>query len=240
MSDASDVYSLGLLMVNALRGRPIDMDGTQVEVIEKRRSVPDISDIDPSLQPIINLMLQPNPADRDVSMLDISHWLAEGKLTSAPIRQMPTMPQAANLEVAPTAEVSGSGISAGRVDEDRGQTVKSDFADAGTSIGAAAVFPASEANAQGLGSVADSILPLSAPVQQTLADAPPKEVSSARVGSRSGLIAASLLLLLTAGGVAGGVVDGLFAATPSGKDPGGRCAGFDAVRKDRGKSASKD
>ena len=49
----SDIYSFGLVLAEALRGRPIDMNGTQVEVIEKRRSVPDLSDIDPSMRPLL-------------------------------------------------------------------------------------------------------------------------------------------------------------------------------------------
>ena len=36
----SDIYSFGLVLAEALRGRPIDMSGTQVEIIEKRRSSP--------------------------------------------------------------------------------------------------------------------------------------------------------------------------------------------------------
>ncbi|MBT9373087.1 serine/threonine-protein kinase [Rhizobium sp. CSW-27] len=76
VTEVSDVYSLGLLTVNALRGRPIDMSGTQFQVIEKRRSVPDLSDIDMEIRPILELMLQPDPANRTVTMADIAEWLA--------------------------------------------------------------------------------------------------------------------------------------------------------------------
>jgi serine/threonine protein kinase len=76
VTDVSDVYSLGLLTVNALRGRPIDMSGTQFQVIEKRRSVPDLSDVDMEIRPILELMLQPDPANRTVTMADIADWLA--------------------------------------------------------------------------------------------------------------------------------------------------------------------
>lgn len=223
VTDASDVYSLGLLMVNALRGRPIDMDGTQVEVIEKRRSVPDISDLDPSLQPIINLMLQPNPADRDVSMLDISHWLSEGKLMSVPMRQMPTMPPAANLEVQPTAADPERGLTAGDADEGKDQAVEdqaveSHSAHAPTSVVAGEVFPSGGAGAQQVTSIADSILPLSAPLQQTPAEPPPKEALRGRGGrGRSALIASSVLLFLMAGGVAGGWLTGYLPPHPAPK-----------------------
>ena len=44
-SEQSDIYSLGLVLAAALRGKPFDMSGSQYEVIEKRRTVPDLSDI---------------------------------------------------------------------------------------------------------------------------------------------------------------------------------------------------
>jgi len=92
ISEATDLYSFGLVMVNALRGKPIDMNGTQVEIIEKRRSVPDLSDIDESMRPIIELMLQPNPADRKVSMADIAEWFTQRRERSSPPRPIPTAP----------------------------------------------------------------------------------------------------------------------------------------------------
>ena len=46
----SDIYSLGLVIAASLRGQPIDMGGSHVEVIEKRTKVPDLSDIDESAQ----------------------------------------------------------------------------------------------------------------------------------------------------------------------------------------------
>lgn len=70
----SDIYSLGLVAVEALTGRPLDMSGSQVEVIEKRRQVPDLGAVDPRLRPLIARMLQPNPADRPASMAEIAGW----------------------------------------------------------------------------------------------------------------------------------------------------------------------
>ena len=60
----SDIYSLGLVMAASLRGKPLDMGGSHVDVIEKRTKVPDLSDIDETLRPVIEAMLQPNPDDR--------------------------------------------------------------------------------------------------------------------------------------------------------------------------------
>src|SRR5215204_6817288 len=49
---ASDIYSLGLVLVEALTGEPLNMGGSQLEVIDKRRKVPDLSSIDPRFQPL--------------------------------------------------------------------------------------------------------------------------------------------------------------------------------------------
>lgn len=70
----SDIYSLGLVLACALRGRPIDMAGSQAEVLEKRRQVPDLSDIDPVLRPLLRAMLQPDPKDRPASMAEVAAW----------------------------------------------------------------------------------------------------------------------------------------------------------------------
>ena len=70
----SDIYSLGLVLIEALRGNPLDMGGSQVEVIDKRREVPNLAFIDPRIRPLIEHMLQPNPANRPDSMLAVAEW----------------------------------------------------------------------------------------------------------------------------------------------------------------------
>jgi predicted Ser/Thr protein kinase len=72
----SDIYSLGLVLAEALRGSPIDMNGTQVEIIEKRRKVPDLAGVDPSMRPLLSAMLAPLPADRPASMAAVAAWTA--------------------------------------------------------------------------------------------------------------------------------------------------------------------
>jgi serine/threonine-protein kinase len=64
----SDIYSLGLLLAECLSGKPIDMGGSQLDVIEKRRVVPDLTHIDARFRPLVSQMLQPDPADRPESM----------------------------------------------------------------------------------------------------------------------------------------------------------------------------
>lgn len=73
----SDIYSLGLVLAEALLNGPIDMGGNHVEVIDKRRIVPDLEGIDPRLRPLIARMLQPNPADRPASMAEVAAWTAD-------------------------------------------------------------------------------------------------------------------------------------------------------------------
>ena len=51
------------------------MGGTHVAVIEKRRSVPDLEGLDPSLLPLLRSMLAPDPADRPESAVAVANWL---------------------------------------------------------------------------------------------------------------------------------------------------------------------
>ena len=77
----SDIYSFGLVIAEALRGKPIDMGGSQAEVIEKRRKVPDLSDVDISLRPLLTAMLAPNPDDRPANMAEVAAWGETGERT---------------------------------------------------------------------------------------------------------------------------------------------------------------
>jgi serine/threonine protein kinase len=70
----SDIYSLGLLLAEAITGQPIDMGGSQLDVIEKRRKVPHLGAIDMRVRPLIEKMLQPDPANRPESMAVVAAW----------------------------------------------------------------------------------------------------------------------------------------------------------------------
>jgi serine/threonine protein kinase len=109
VSEQSDIYSLGLVLVAALRGKPIDMSGSQVEVIEKRRTVPDLSGIDDDFRDIVEAMLQPDPRDRPVSMADIARMTRddnEGTTppTSITPRDRPGLPRTAET-LAPDSKI---------------------------------------------------------------------------------------------------------------------------------------
>jgi eukaryotic-like serine/threonine-protein kinase len=103
----SDIYSLGLVLVEALRGTPLDMGGSQVDVIDKRRSVPNLAFIDPRIRPLIEAMLQPDPADRPASMLAVADW-TEPPQASAPKRGASVPPEALARAHAAAAKAGGA------------------------------------------------------------------------------------------------------------------------------------
>ena len=101
VTEQSDIYSLGLVLAAALRGKPLDMSGSQFEVVEKRRSVPDLGDIDEELRPVIEAMLQPDPEDRPESMAEIAR-ATQPPATAAPERTATTR-RGAHQSISPEA-----------------------------------------------------------------------------------------------------------------------------------------
>lgn len=73
VSAQSDVYSLGLVLFFAATGKKLDMGGTQFQLVEKRRRVPDLGGIDARIRPLLERMLQPDPKDRP-TMAEIENW----------------------------------------------------------------------------------------------------------------------------------------------------------------------
>ena len=71
----SDIYSFGLVLAEALLGRPIDMAGSQAEMIDKRRVVPaELAWVEPTMRPLLQAMLQPLPENRPSSMAEVAAW----------------------------------------------------------------------------------------------------------------------------------------------------------------------
>jgi eukaryotic-like serine/threonine-protein kinase len=64
----TDIYSLGLLMVGACRGKTLKMGASIVEAVKSRSSVPDLSDVYEDLRPLFAHMLQPDPQHRPATM----------------------------------------------------------------------------------------------------------------------------------------------------------------------------
>lgn len=71
----SDIYSLALVMAAALRGKPLDMSGSQVDVIEKRRTVPELTGVPKQFHPVLIAMLQPDPTARPENMAAVRDWM---------------------------------------------------------------------------------------------------------------------------------------------------------------------
>jgi serine/threonine-protein kinase len=113
----SDIYSLGLVLAEALRNGPIDMGGNHVDVIDKRRVVPDVGPIDPRLRPLIETMLQPNPDDRPASMAEVAAWPvnslsgrgATGFTPGSGASRTAVTPGAAGLAAGPTRALLAGG-----------------------------------------------------------------------------------------------------------------------------------
>jgi Protein kinase domain len=70
----SDIYSLGIVLAQCLSGESIDMGGSEFEVVEKRRVVPNLAAVDARLRPLLARMLQPDPKDRPESMAEVAAW----------------------------------------------------------------------------------------------------------------------------------------------------------------------
>ncbi len=103
----SDIYSLGLVLAEALAGQPLDMGGTQMQILDKRRKLPDIGLIDARIRPLIAAMLAPDPAQRPVDMAAVAAWQPAAAM-AATGRRRPIAAIAAAL-VAVLA-VAGGGI----------------------------------------------------------------------------------------------------------------------------------
>ena len=57
----SDVYSLGLVILAVAQGKNVDMSGSLVDAIDKRRRGPDLAAIPDDLRPLLEAMLRPDP-----------------------------------------------------------------------------------------------------------------------------------------------------------------------------------
>lgn len=70
----SDIYSLGLVLAQASRGRPVDMGASPADFVARRSALPDLTGIDARLRPLLDAMLQPDPRRRPDSMAEVEAW----------------------------------------------------------------------------------------------------------------------------------------------------------------------
>jgi len=96
----TDVYSLGLVILAVAIGRNVDMSGSLVDAIDKRRRGPDLSAVPEDLQPLLAAMLRPDPKERLRSMDDVVAMLDGARIPS---------PTTVRIDVAEEAAAAGGG-----------------------------------------------------------------------------------------------------------------------------------
>ena len=74
----TDIYSLALVILAVANGKPVNMGGTLVDAVDKRRQGPDISGAPAELQPLLSAMLKPNPQERLRSMDEVIAFIDKG------------------------------------------------------------------------------------------------------------------------------------------------------------------
>ncbi|MDO5641735.1 MAG: protein kinase [Paracoccus sp. (in: a-proteobacteria)] len=67
----TDVYGLALLIAAMLRNKPLDMGDSVVTASDARRGIPDLSGFSHRIFPLLQFMLEPDPANRPASMAQV-------------------------------------------------------------------------------------------------------------------------------------------------------------------------
>lgn len=104
----TDVYSLALVILAVARRDDVEMGGTLVDAVDKRRAGPDISVIPAELRPVIEKMLKPNPADRARSMGEVIEMIAHPQAVAASVAASPPPPALAGERVSVLTPVPDS------------------------------------------------------------------------------------------------------------------------------------
>jgi eukaryotic-like serine/threonine-protein kinase len=81
----TDVYSLGLLILAVAMRKDVDMGGTLVNAVDKRRAGPDLSAAPDELRPLLEKMVKANPADRPQSMSEVLKLLKSPAKAKSPV-----------------------------------------------------------------------------------------------------------------------------------------------------------
>lgn len=105
----TDVYSLALVILAVASGKNVNMSGSLVDAIDKRRKGPDLASIPANIKPTIEAMLRPDPKERLRSMEDVVAML--GGAAVAPPPPPPPAPGQPAGAVAPSG--GGGGASKG-------------------------------------------------------------------------------------------------------------------------------
>ncbi|AGT11469.1 serine/threonine-protein kinase [Paracoccus aminophilus] len=108
----ADVYGLALMITAAVRGTALDMGSSVVEASETRRRIPDLTGIPHEIYPLLQHMLEPDPAARPESMEAILRILDDP--THLPARyRLPLWESGEAGAVAPAETTGTSGLLTG-------------------------------------------------------------------------------------------------------------------------------
>ncbi len=83
----SDLYSLGMTLLRAHRGQPIDVGSSLMEIVKSKAVRPDTRDVPGKLGVMITKLVEPNPADRFQSADELLAFI-KGKTGAAPQHAM--------------------------------------------------------------------------------------------------------------------------------------------------------
>lgn len=103
----TDIYGLALLMAATLRGKPLEMGDSVVSASDARRQIPDLSGLSHRLFPLLQYMLEPDPANRPASMGQIVAMLDDPMRIPARYR----LPLWSGQNAAPSPDGHTTGIS---------------------------------------------------------------------------------------------------------------------------------
>lgn len=95
----TDIYSLGLVLAAAARGRPLEMGTDLLTATAARRRPPDLADLPAPLPAVLGPLLQPDPAGRPADMREVEA-LAMRHLPGAADRSEPTSGRPLRLALA--------------------------------------------------------------------------------------------------------------------------------------------
>ncbi len=109
----TDVYSLALVILAVASGKNVNMSGSLVDAIDKRRKGPDLASIPANIKPTIEAMLRPDPKERLRSMEDVIAML--GGAAVAPPPPPPPVPGQQAAAVVPGGGGSSKGLLIGGV-----------------------------------------------------------------------------------------------------------------------------
>ena len=104
----TDVYSLALVILAITLRKGVDMGGSLVDAVDKRRAVPNLSTVPAELRPVLESMLAPNPVDRVRTMGEVIELLSN-TVRAGQTASGATAPRPAPLGEprSPTADVAG-------------------------------------------------------------------------------------------------------------------------------------